>query len=319
MSSPDTSTRAPVVAAFSPATAAREPVEFGVAASRVTGAPLVVVVVLHGGPVVHQTGRDVSEDDYERTIEHLREGLLRRGLRHVEVRVMRDRTAARGLARALDELDPELIVVGSTRRAAVGSALLGTTAERVIHASACPVAVVPNGYEAPPDGVRTIGAAFTPTAEGREALEAAAALARAGGVRLRAITVVDPGHAHEEAGLLAAQQHDTAPEAGEAARRRLGTEAKIREAVAELAEGIDSEVDVLVNDPADGLVAASENVDLLVMGSRALGPKRAVVMGSVSRKVVDRAACPVLVFPRGADARRAALLADAEARAALRG
>jgi len=268
---------------------------------------------------MHQTGRDVAEGDYDRTIEHMRQGLLRRGLRDVEVRVFHDHTAARGLARALDELDPELIVVGSTRRAALASGLLGTTAERVIHASACPVAVVPHGYEAPAEGVRTIGAAFTPTAEGREALEAAAVLARAGGVRLRAITVVDPDHAHEEAGLMAAQHHDTPPEAGEAARGRLGTEAAIREAVAEVAEGIDSEVDVLVNDPADGLVAASGNVDLLVMGSRALGPKRAIVMGSVSRKVVDRAACPVLVLPRGADAKSAALLADAEAQAALRG
>jgi nucleotide-binding universal stress UspA family protein len=197
--------------------------------------------------------------------------------------------------------------------------LLGTTAERVIHASSCPVAVVPNGYEAPPEGVRVIGAAFTAVAEGREALHAAAVLARAGGARLRAITVLDPEHAHEGAGLMAAQHRDTSPEAGEAARRRLDAEVEVRDAVAGAADGIDSEVDVLVNDPADGLVAASENVDLLVMGSRALGPKRAVVMGSVSRKVVDRAACPVLVLPRGADARTAALLADAEAQAGLRG
>ena len=66
-------------------------------------------------------------------------------------------------------------------------------------------------------------------------------------------------------------------------------------------------------------MAASEQVDLLVMGSRGLGPKRAVVLGSVSRKVVDRAACPVLVLPRGASAKTEALLADAEAQAVARG
>src|SRR5918994_4976972 len=109
MSSPDTTSRAPVVAAFSPETAAQEPVEFGLAASRLTGAPLIVAVVVHGGPVVRHTGRDVSEGDYERTIEHLRQGLHRRGLRDVEVRVFEDHTASRGIARARDELDAGLV------------------------------------------------------------------------------------------------------------------------------------------------------------------------------------------------------------------
>ena len=69
---------------------------------------------------------------------------------------------------------------------------------------------------------------------------------------------------------------------------------------------------MLVNDPADGLIAASRRVDMLIMGSRALGPKRAVLLGSVSRKVVAGAACPVLVLPRGAEGQTDALLADAE-------
>jgi nucleotide-binding universal stress UspA family protein len=106
---------------------------------------------------------------------------------------------------------------------------------------------------------------------------------------------------------------------GEAARGRLGREQELRDAVAAVAGDLDVDIDILVNEPADGLVAASEQVDLLVMGSRGLGPKRAVVLGSVSRKVVDRAACPVLVLPRGASAKTEALLADAEAQAVARG
>jgi nucleotide-binding universal stress UspA family protein len=315
METHDSHSRAPIVAAFSPQTAAREPVEFGVAASRVTGAPLIVAAVRHSGPVVRSVAGEVSEGDDDRTLEHLRLGLERRGLRDVEIRVFEDRTAARGLARALDELAPELIVLGSTRRGATGSALVGSTAERVIHASSCPVAVVPNGYESPESGVQVIGAAFSPTPEGREALHMAAGLARSGGARLRAITVLDREHAAEQsAGLMASQHHDTAASEGEAGRRRLGAEGALRDAIAELAGDLDVDVDVLVNDAADGLVAASQGVDLLVMGSRGLGPKKAVVLGSVSRKVVDRSACPVLVLPRGADEKSEALLADAEGR-----
>jgi nucleotide-binding universal stress UspA family protein len=267
----DRHSRAPIVAAFSPQSAAREPVEFGVAASRVTGAPLIVAVVRHGGPVVRHVAGAVSEGDDERTLEHLRLGLDREGLRDVEIREFEDRTATRGLARALDELAPELIVLGSTRRGAVGSALVGTIAERVIRSSSCPVAVVPNGYERPDAGVQVIGAAFAPTPEGREALHVAAGLAGAGGVRLRAITVLDRGHAAESL--------------------------DVRAAIAELAPKAD--VDVLAGDPAGGLVAASQALDLLVMGSRGRGPKRAVVLGSVSRRVADRSACPVLIVPRG--------------------
>jgi nucleotide-binding universal stress UspA family protein len=318
MSSHATQRRAPIVAAFSAESAAREPLEFGLAASRVTGAPLVIVTVKHGGPVMHRAGADVAEGDEDRTMDHLRSGLARRGLHDVEVLTFEDHTAARGLARALDELDPELIVLGSSRRGAVGSALLGTTAERVIHASSCPVAVVPNGYEAPEGGVQVVGAAYSPTPEGREALAAAASLARARGIKLRVITVVDPDHAGEQAGLLAGQHHDTSPEASESARERLDTESELQAAVAALGD-VESEVSILVNDAADGLVDASSVVDLLVMGSRALGPKRAVLLGSVSRKVIDRAACPVLVLPRGATAKSDALLADAEAQAAQRG
>jgi nucleotide-binding universal stress UspA family protein len=319
METKDPQSRSPIVAAFSPGTAAREPLEFGLAASRVTGAPLVIVAVRHGGPLVHNRGGDVDEGDDARTIEHLRTGLTRRGLHDVDVRVFEDNTAARGLARAVDELDPELIVLGSTRRGPVGSALLGSTAERVIHSSSCPVAVVPNGYEKPEGGVKLIGAAWSPTDEGREALHAAASLARAAGVKLRAITVLDPDHASEGEGRMAEAHDELSPSVAEAARGRLGREHELREAVAEVADDLDVDVDILVNEPADGLVAASAQVDLLVMGSRGLGPKRAVVLGSVSRKVVDRAACPVLVLPRGASAKTEALLADAEAQAVTRG
>jgi nucleotide-binding universal stress UspA family protein len=319
METQDPQSRSPIIAAFSPGTAAREPLEFGLAASRVTGAPLVIVAVRHGGPLMHSRGGDVEEGDDDRTIEHLRTGLSQRGLHDVEVRVFEDNTAARGLARAVDELDPELIVIGSTRRGKTGSALLGSTAERVIHSSSCPVAVIPNGYEKPEGGVKLIGAAWSPTDEGREALHAAATLARAAGVKLRAITVLDPDHASEGEGRMAEEHDELSPSVAEAARGRLGREHELREAVAQVAGDLDADVDILVNEAADGLVAASEQVDMLVMGSRGLGPKRAVVLGSVSRKVVDRAACPVLVLPRGASAKTEALLADAEAQAVTRG
>jgi nucleotide-binding universal stress UspA family protein len=296
---------APVIAAFSPKTGAREPVEFGLAASRVTGASLVIAVVVDKTP---DTSGGIAT-----TLRELERELEQRDV-YPEVRAFEDSTAARGLARAIDELEPELIVIGSTSRGPTGSMLLGTTAERVIHVSACPVAVVPNGYRRPEGGVALIGAAYTDTPEGEDALRAAARLARVGGVPLRPICILDPKYAQEEArGLMAEQQHEVGAESGAAARVRVTTEARLRERVATLADGVEADLDVMVDDAAAGLIAASAHVDLLVMGSRGLGPRRAVILGSVSRRVIDRAACPVLVIPRGASETSDALLADAEA------
>jgi nucleotide-binding universal stress UspA family protein len=45
------------------------------------------------------------------------------------------------------------------------------------------------------------------------------------------------------------------------------------------------------------LVELSRDARLLVVGSRALGPLRAALLGSVSRYVAQHAACPVVVVP----------------------
>lgn len=289
-----------ILAGFNPATGATEPVEFGLAASDVVGAPLVVAVV---------RSRDGGED---RPVADLRAGLSGRGVA-VDVREYRDVSAGSGLVSVARELRPELIVVGTTSRGSAGAALLGTTAERVIHRSSCPVAVVPHGYRRPEGGVRTIGAAYAPTAEGREALRAAARLARLGSARVRALRVLEAtGPAMQ--GLMARQHHEIGVDDEDRARAGIVAQHEFAEAVAQVAEGVDAELDVLVNDPAEGLLAAARDVDLLVMGSRGFGPRRAVLLGSVSRRVTERAPCPVLIVPRGAEDRTEQMLAHAEGR-----
>jgi nucleotide-binding universal stress UspA family protein len=49
------------------------------------------------------------------------------------------------------------------------------------------------------------------------------------------------------------------------------------------------------------LVEMSREARLLVVGSRALGPLRAALLGSVSRYVAEHASCPVVVVPSRTD------------------
>jgi nucleotide-binding universal stress UspA family protein len=56
-------------------------------------------------------------------------------------------------------------------------------------------------------------------------------------------------------------------------------------------------VSVETGDPAEQLVNASHDADLLVVGSRGSGVWAQLLLGSVSSKVVHHAACPIVVVP----------------------
>ena len=73
----------------------------------------------------------------------------------------------------------------------------------------------------------------------------------------------------------------------------------LERAVAALPAGVEVETEIHVDDPAEALLRISEHVDMLVCGSRGYGPLRSVLLGGVSRRLVDGAQCPVLVLPRG--------------------
>jgi nucleotide-binding universal stress UspA family protein len=232
-------------------------------------------------------------------LKHLRLDLQRNRVT-ADVVERQSRTTAGGMKDALDEFSPAMVVLGATERGGVGAAVFGSTIERVVREAACAVAVVPHGYVRPEQGAQIVGAAFVPTDEGRDALRTAAALARNGGIRLRALAVLDPKTvAQQGQGILSEQHHDVDPGQASESQQGMAEQLGLKEALADVASGVDAETDVLYNEPADGLIAASRHVDLLVMGSRGRGPRRAVVFGSVSRKVAEGSACPVIILPRG--------------------
>lgn len=60
-------------------------------------------------------------------------------------------------------------------------------------------------------------------------------------------------------------------------------------------QGLTVTGDVVQGHPADVLLRAAEDSDLLVVGSRGLGGFKGMLLGSVSTQILHHAPCPVLV------------------------
>ena len=172
--------------------------------------------------------------------------------------------------------------------------LAGTIAERLLHGAPCPVAVAPTGFHADDDhAIDTIAVAYDRSDEAKAALLAATAIAPALGARLRVVEVLDPRWMGTPALMAGPAYKSAAPEVEQPAREHLD------DVVAALPAYMTAEAVVIIGDPEGELAAETERVDLMIAGSRGYGPHRAVVLGSVSGRLVREASCPVLVVPRG--------------------
>jgi nucleotide-binding universal stress UspA family protein len=297
----------PILAGYDPRSADRAPVEFGVAAARFTGAPLIIACVEAAVGTREVVEADLVEDCAS-AIETIEAEVTADGV-PVETWRLSGTSAARVLHRAAEEHEAGLLVVGSSRRSGAGRVLVGSTAERLLHGARCPIAVAPAGWTEG-SGLHTIGVAYVDSPEAREALRGAHALARRAGASLRVFTVVKPG-VWRNAGTRpdVAGQHGKDVEDVEG-EHKVRAEQELRLTVAALGDDVPVEVEAFVGEPAETIVRVSEHLDLLVCGSRGYGPLRAVLLGSVTRQVLAEARCPVIVLPRGVEAALEGLLAE---------
>lgn len=186
----------------------------------------------------------------------------------------------------------DLIVIGSSHRGTLGRVLLGSVATATLRHAPCPVAVAPAGYRDHERELRAIGAAYDARDESRAALAAASRIAASLGSELAVVGVLDlPALARQ----VPAGELDSVPAV------RTSFRGELDDALADLPEGLRAHVDLREGPVATQLRAATDGLDLLVMGSRSLGPLDRVLLGSVSEAVVRDARCPVLIVPRPAE------------------
>lgn len=216
-----------------------------------------------------------------------------------------DVSPARALQHIAEETGASLVVVGSTHRGPVGRVVPGSTAERLLHGSPCPVAIVPQGYGAQERELKMIGVGYDGSEESEAALATAAELALRLGAKLRVIRVFDTAQVGTPA-LMSGPGYISVPKEMEQTQRE-----QFERRIAQQPEGVEVESVFYAGIPNKELPVQSESVDLMIMGSRGYGPVRAVLLGGVSHALVRKAACPVIVMPRCAKSGLAALLAPA--------
>lgn len=217
------------------------------------------------------------------------------GARRPRLTLVADRSPARALHAAAAEPGVAAIVVGSSHRGPVGRVLPGGVAQRLLAGAPCPVVVAPAGFEARhPLALGAIGVGFDGSVDSRSALQMGAGLARANDGPLIAIAV----YQRIAFGHLPVAADRAATTVNRQMRSQLARD--VDQATTELGMGDQATAMLRDGDAATVLAEESKRLGLLVVGSRGYGPLRSVLLGSVSTRLLNESACPVMVVPRSA-------------------
>ena len=174
-----------------------------------------------------------------------------------------------------------LVVVGTRGRGRATSLLLGSVSAAVCERAECPVAVVHGTVTADELAPGPVVVGTDGTAMSADALDFAFDLASTEGSSLHVVHNVGRDAAHVD-------EHQRALEIAIAGHEEQYPDVEVHRHLP-------------LSAPADTLAVLSETASAVVVGARAHhGP--VATLGSVSRAVVERARCPVVVVRSGSDA-----------------
>lgn len=213
---------------------------------------------------------------------------------NVRYRSHAGRSASGGLAQVAEDLDADLLVLGSSADGPLGRVVVGSTAGRLLHSSSVPVAIAPRGYRgAPLPGLSRITCAYPGTAEAVHVVQRVAELAEQLKVPMRVVTFAVRGRSmyppevglHAEDSILAAWEE------------------RAREPLAQLrADGVvgqDIALQVIGGNGWEQALDAAEwqGGEILALGTSPRGDLKRVFLGSRGTKIMRHSPVPVLVLP----------------------
>ena len=204
------------------------------------------------------------------------------------------RSVSGGLIQVVDELDADLLVLGSSASGQLGQVVVGSTADRLLHSSPVPVAIAPRGYRSPRGGKLTrITCGYPGTPESVDVVSRVAALAERLEVPLRVITFAVRGRTmyppevglHAEDSILAEWES----QAGEMLAR-LRTDGVV---------GDDVALQVVSGNGWDQALDDAEWQDgeILALGTSPRSDIAHVFLGTRGTKIMRVSPVPVLVLP----------------------
>jgi nucleotide-binding universal stress UspA family protein len=268
-----------VVVGYDGSPSAQDALDVAIEEARVRGVPLHVVhaeevgLFLPGRDEAHdRAAQKAVQDAYARSAAVLGEHAI---TTHIE-----PGTASHVLLRQSHPGD--LLVVGSHGFRPLSQLFVGSTSEAVAGHAAADVLVV-RAVAQHPKGCITVG--MDGSAQSKLALARALEIAARDGATVRAVlatpTIIDAF------GAITGPDDEMVVEATQA----------LAADVAEVAEGSGVTVEqyVVRSHPVDALQDNCQGARLLVVGSRGRGGVAAMVLGSVGRRLVHTAPCPVLV------------------------
>jgi nucleotide-binding universal stress UspA family protein len=194
----------------------------------------------------------------------------------------------RALHEAADRLRADLLVIGSTRHALLGRALMGDDARASLNGAPCAVAIAPRGYTQMDHDPVTIGVGYDGSPEGEHALTTARELAARYGAKVKAIWVVSLQDIRDETPLPADWPQET---------KQLVSDCQ---AQLDRLDGIEARA--VYGGPREELSRLADQVDLLIVGSRSYGPVHRMFHGTTSTYLIRHLGCPLLALPRAAHA-----------------
>jgi nucleotide-binding universal stress UspA family protein len=161
--------------------------------------------------------------------------------------------------------------------------MLGDNTRASTDGAPCAVAVAPLGFAERRDPIATIGVAYDGSAESRAALEIARALAIRTGAQIRARHIIS----------IASYDYTTV---GTVVLDDINKRVADADSQMKSLQGVDGRAEYGL--PGPDLETFSDDVDLLIVGSRGYGPWGRLVHGSTSAQLARHARGPLLIVPR---------------------